>query len=352
MKPAIVRSGGAGHLERLAASLMVATALLIGGLYHGLGWSVFVKSRLAWVAIAPVAGLWLWLAWTALAPRRRDHQLLDLARGLIAWVVALILIRYSLAKVFGSQFGPPLQSELDTPLRDLSGFQLTWRFFGYHYGYALFVAAGQLGAAILMCFGRTRLLGACLQAPIMANIVVLNVTHGIPVKLLSSILLVLDLYLIAALGGRRLLAFFLGDDVGPRPRGPFRWKLTAFAALLLCGYVAYAGAHYHGAVQRRYQPSPIHGTWEVVEVTRGQAVSDWQRMYFENYLHRGKHIGSARTRDGLVWFRYTVDPEEQTIRLELPMRRLEGRLERRDRSMTIRGTLGDRAIAIELERVH
>lgn len=353
MQSAIARSGDIGWVRRLAASLMVATALLIGALYNGAGLRLFAENKLAWLAFAPAGGLVLWLAWTALVPRRRDHQVLDLGHGLIAWVVATILIIYSVAKVFGGQFGPPMQSELDTPLRDLSGFQLTWRFFGYSYAYTLFVAGGQLGAAILMCFGRTRLLGACLQAPIMANIVVLNITHGIPVRLLSAILLALDLYLIAALGGRRLLAFVLGDRVTPRPPGPTRWRIAGLKALFLALYILYVGAAMLAARQSWYQPSPVYGTWEVAEVRRSghQAVSDWQRIYFENYRHGGKHIGSVRNRHGLVRFRYSAGADDHRIHIALPMKQLDGRFELSDRSMTIRGTLAGQPIELDLERV-
>lgn len=350
MRSAITRTGDIGFGRRLAASAMVAMALMIGTLYAGFFVDLFIRDRVLWLAAAAPLGFALSLAWTRLVSRQRDHELADLGHGLIAWVLALILITYAVAKIYGGQFGPPMEVELDTPLRDLTGFQLTWRFFGHSYTYVMFVAGGQLVAAVLLCFGRTRLLGACLLAPIMTNIVVINFTHQIPVRLLSSILLVLDLYLIAALGGRRLLSFFFGDSVSPHPRGAIRWRRWALKAAALAAFVALICAQYAALRDSWWRPSPVHGTWDVVEVREpgATAVKDWQRIYFENYMHRGTHLGSARTPDGLLRFGYTTDSNDATIRMRLPVRELRGHFELRDDVMTIRGTLGDRPIVLEL----
>jgi hypothetical protein len=350
---AIARTGDIGPGRRLAASVMIAQALLIAGVYLGLGMEWFAHDTLSW-ALAPIpTGLLVYAAWTRTASRRRDAWIADLGHGLIAAVIAGVLVIYVVAKIYGGQFGPPLEVELDTKLRDLTGFQLTWRFFGYSFAYAMFVAAGQGVGAALLCFARTRLLGACLLAPIMANIAVINFTHQIPVRLLSAILLALDLYLIAALGGRRLIAFFTGGDVAPRPHGPIRWSRAAIKAALLAAYFTLTCVQFAAMRDSWWRPSPIHGTWDVIEVRRGdggdQAIADWQRIYFENYRHKDRHVGSARSPEGQVWFRYDVDGA--SIRIALPMRELAGTIARDGASMTIRGELGDRPIAIELRRV-
>lgn len=356
MERAIARPGELDLARRLAVSVALAMALLVGALYLGLGVRLFVWSRTAWVLAALPAGVAIAALWTAAASRRRDRWLADLAHGAVAAIIAGVLIIYVVAKIYGGQFGPPLEVELDTRLRDLSGFQLTWRFFGYSFAYAMFVAAGQGLGAALLCFARTRLLGACLLAPILANIAVLNVTHHIPVRLLSTVLLVLDLYLVAALGGRRLVAFFFGGHVTPRPFGPVRWQLAAIKAALLVAWFAAMAIQFAALRESVWQKSPVHGTWDVVEVSRDRGapaashVGEWQRIYFENYRHDGRHVGSTRTPAGLVWFHYRAGGG--AIEIELSMRKLEGRYQQRDgRSMVIRGRLGDRPVELRLRRI-
>ena len=357
MQSAIDRPGELGLLDRLQVSFMVALALLVATIYTGFGIRLFLTNKLLWLASSIPVGLALAALWTAGVDRRRDRWLAGLGHGLIAAILAGVLVTYVVAKIYGGQFGPPSELELDTPLRDLSGFQLTWRFFGYSFAYAMFVAAGQGVGALLLCFARTRLLGACVLVPIMANIVVINVTHGVPVKLLSSLLLVLDLYLVAALGGRRLVAFFTGGDVAPRPHGPIRWGRAAIKGALFAAFFTMTAVQFSAMRDQWWRPSPVHGTWDVVEVTDevtdapgAEAISDWSRVYFENYRYQGRHVGAARTPDGVVRFVYTTGDDGE-IHIQLPMRVLDGAYTREGRAMVIRATLDDRPIAIRLLRL-
>jgi uncharacterized membrane protein YphA (DoxX/SURF4 family) len=70
------------------------------------------------------------------------------------YLIAYLIITYGFAKLNGAQFNT-LDSELDRPIRDISGFTLTWYFFGYSKVYGTFIALVQVAGCIMLMFRRT-----------------------------------------------------------------------------------------------------------------------------------------------------------------------------------------------------
>src|SRR5204862_839818 len=87
----------------------------------------------------------------------------------VRWGAAVLCIVYGFAKLNGAQF-TILDSELARPMGEVSGFWLTWHYFGYSEIYGTLLALIQIGAAILLVVPRTTLAGALLLLPVAANI--------------------------------------------------------------------------------------------------------------------------------------------------------------------------------------
>ncbi len=80
---------------------------------------------------------------------------------------------YGLSKLLHLQFN--LQSELaQRPIGSLTGYQLTWYYFGYSRLYASILGLTQVAGATLLLFRKTTLLAAVLMTPVMANILLIN----------------------------------------------------------------------------------------------------------------------------------------------------------------------------------
>ena len=94
------------------------------------------------------------------------------------WIAAALCFVYGFAKINGSQF-TILDSELTRPLGEVSGFWLTWYYFGYSPVYGTFLALAQIGAGILIIVPRTALAGALLLLPMVANILLIDLFYGI-----------------------------------------------------------------------------------------------------------------------------------------------------------------------------
>lgn len=97
---------------------------------------------------------------------------------LLRYGLALLLVQFALNKLIPGQF-LLYNRDFDLPLRELPARRLAWHFLGYSSLYNGFVAAIELSAGLLLCFGRTVVGGALLSAATLINIVVIDTAFGI-----------------------------------------------------------------------------------------------------------------------------------------------------------------------------
>src|SRR5262245_17795233 len=110
--------------------------------------------------------------------------------------VALLIITYGFAKLNGSQF-TVLSSELDKPMGQVSGFWLTWYYFGFSPLYSNLIAVAQIAGGVALMFRRTTLIGSCFLLPIVSNILLIDIFYRIdPGAMIVAVLLLFGLVLI------------------------------------------------------------------------------------------------------------------------------------------------------------
>jgi len=113
--------------------------------------------------------------------------------------VFVMLNIYGLGKLLGGQFyrkGHLPTEVAQKTLEQVGGFELAWTFMGYSYVYILFVGIFQVVGAWMLLWNRSKLIGAAILLPIMANIVVFDAVYGIPVGALVSASVYLTLLLL------------------------------------------------------------------------------------------------------------------------------------------------------------
>ncbi|MEO1625607.1 MAG: hypothetical protein AAFV25_10670 [Bacteroidota bacterium] len=144
------------------------------------------------------------LIWSVL-DRKRPHyeQALQWLIVLVRYYLFFQMALYGLAKIFYLQFQPPRFARLIQAYGDSSPMGLLWTFMGYSKGYTMFTGFGEFLGGLLLLFRRTRTLGALLVFGIMFNVMMLNFCYDVPVKILSTHLVLLAMGLIT-LDGRRL----------------------------------------------------------------------------------------------------------------------------------------------------
>lgn len=309
--------------SRLDATYDAFSFALVGiavvGLYFET-FDLFTDSRtgLMGVGAGALAGATFSLASTRLPMARADRlaRLRRLAWDLVRLFVAFEMMRYGTAKLVGMQFYPRYYF-LDTRPADMTPMALAWTFFGRTYGYQAISGAVEVVAAVLLCSRRTAALGACVLLAAMTNIVLLNFFYDVPVKLFSSIYLVMGLYVLTP-DARRIWGALVGDGAVPprsdvtrasgRPARPI--AIAAVVALVL---VLPAADIVHKAAQRGiFRADRLEGAWIVQSVTGASLPVDgrWQKIFFEKGDYGFVQAGSERVR-----FDMTFDDATGSLRM-------------------------------------
>lgn len=219
------------------------------------------------------------LVWSLADYRRPNYETLHAwLRLLVRYTLAFTLFGYGFAKVFPLQFGTPGFLRLIEPYGDFSPMGSLWWFMGASIPYIIFSGAAEVLGGLLLVFRRTAMLGALVSFGVMLNVAALNYCYDVPVKLYSSNLVLMAIFL-AARDARRLFDFFLlnrptaaADLMAPRlPRRWMRIGATAFQVLFV-GYCLYGQVHGGWqAYKDRYinpQRPPLYGLYEVESFAR------------------------------------------------------------------------------------
>ncbi|MBA5791492.1 hypothetical protein H1R17_13000 [Flavobacterium sp. xlx-214] len=94
------------------------------------------------------------------------------------YFLATIIILYAFAKIFETQFTSQ-PSIYDKPIGSLTGFQLTWYYYGYSYWYGFIIAITQITSGLLLFFRKTTRLGITIYLTFMINILLMDFAYDI-----------------------------------------------------------------------------------------------------------------------------------------------------------------------------
>lgn len=137
------------------------------------------------------------LIWTMFDPHRKHHYVLYywLTVG-VRYYLAFTMIHYGLIKMVKIQFPDPDNLRLNQNYGNSSPMGLAWTFLGFSTGYNIFMGIAELMATFLL-FRRTTTIGAvfCLMASL--NIMAVNYFYDVPVKMISTALVLFSVFLLA-----------------------------------------------------------------------------------------------------------------------------------------------------------
>ena len=193
------------------------------------------------------------------------------------YFLATIILMYAFGKIVGTQFSSQ-PSLYDRPVSSLSGFELTWYYYGYSYWYGVFLAGSQITAALLLFFRRTTRLGVMLYLAIIGNIVVLDFAYDIRgAKGMAVLLTVLALFVFLS-EWRVFYQYFLAEPAAFEGVEQPTWfnrarrvKLVYIPAVFL-GFWALTTT-----LKNKYMAqNQFYGTWQADSREPG-----WNRLHFE-----------------------------------------------------------------------
>lgn len=235
------------------------------------------------VATLATIALALSLIWTMLALGRGvGLRMRAFTSVYLRYFLAATLLSYGFAKVLPVQMPYPGPDRLLNSFADTSPMGLLWTFIGASPAYQMFAGAGEVIGGLLLLWRRTALLGALVSTGVMTNVVALNFCYDVPVKLYSSHLLLISLFLIAP-HAMRLAAVLLlnlpAQAVELRPFAlPGRWlralevsaKLFVVSVLVVPPILMNHQDLINGGLLST--PKPWHGLYMVESFTRDGVV--------------------------------------------------------------------------------
>ena len=137
------------------------------------------------------------IIWTIFDKKSKNYKRLYYWLTLaIRLYVGLMLINYGLVKVIKLQFSSPSLYRLTETYGESSPMGLAWTFLGFSNGYNIFMGIAEI-AAVLLLFRRTLTLGAIITLMTTANVMAVNYFYDVPVKILSTHLVLMTLFLLA-----------------------------------------------------------------------------------------------------------------------------------------------------------
>lgn len=119
--------------------------------------------------------------------------------------ISIILIKYGLDKIFKTQFPEPEPNILFTRFGNLDKDILFWSTIGTSKTYNIITGSFEVFTGILLWSKRTQFLGLLLAVACFCQILIINVSFDISVKFFSSVLLVMNVFLLRKNGWELLV---------------------------------------------------------------------------------------------------------------------------------------------------
>jgi hypothetical protein len=241
------------------------------------------------------------IVWSLVDRKRPDYRTLhEWLRIYLRYALAFTMLGYGMDKVFALQFNwsLPGPGRLAEPLGNYSPMALMWTFMGYSKPYTIFAGVGEVIGGVLLFSRRTTTLGALVICGVMANVVALDFSYGVGVKIQASLFLLLAIFLLASDLPRLMEVFVLNRPVpaanleNPIPKDWMkRPRLVLHAAIVVFALYWFAGPGVQDQRERGHYPrSPFYGLYQVEAFAQdGRPVilngANWRRVIFEAKGH-------------------------------------------------------------------
>jgi len=129
--------------------------------------------------------------------KKKQNEIIWACKTVTLYFLAYVLLKYGLDKVFCRQFYQPAPNILYTPFGNLDKDILFWSTMGTSPAYSIITGSFEVLAALLLLFRRTRTLGLLLALVALVQILIINFSFDISVKIFSLLLTAMALYLLA-----------------------------------------------------------------------------------------------------------------------------------------------------------
>jgi hypothetical protein len=274
---------------------------------------------------------------------------------------------YGMVKAIPLQMPYPFLSRLVEPFGNMSPMGVLWFSVGASPAYETFAGCAELMGGLLLISRRTRTLGLLICLADMTQVFVLNMTYDVPVKQFSFHLILIALLLL--LPQRKRLANFFVLNRAVEAYEPPALFAGRRAHRIATGVIAFVwvwmpgcGAYGTWDSWHQYGPgaakSALYGIWNVKSYSEdgkdkpllAPDAQGWRRLIFDYPGYMQVQLMD----DSLTGFPDAIDEHANTITLTSRTDKsvtAKFTYKRSSGSMSLDGTLRDRKVELQLERV-
>jgi len=182
----------------------------------------------------------------------------------------------------------------------------------------LFMGIAELLASLLL-FRRTATIGAIITLMTAANVMAINYFYDVPVKIVSTALVIMCLYLLLPNMGRLFIFFFEGGQTVLRTLYvPFaeRWmRITKYTLkYLLIAFALFVGIIQIASVYSQYgdgaPKSPLYGAYKVdtFKTSNKSNLKKWDILFLSSPTN-----GAIKDQDGFEYLNIAADTSKKTM---------------------------------------
>jgi len=222
------------------------------------------------------------------------------------YFLATVILMYAIAKIMGTQFSSA-PSIWDKSVGELSGFELTWFFYGYSFWYGVFIASSQIIASFLLFFKRTTRVGIVLYLSIMINILVLDLAYSIDAAIGMAIVLTLVALFVFLSEFKIFYDFFITKPPLFENTDRPNWinKLSKFKYVYIVVTIIGLFAMTYTLKNKIMTQNEFYGAWQPKNYEK------WNRIYFQPAFTFS--IRKGNNFDEIYSGKYKVDRDNQEI---------------------------------------
>lgn len=265
------------------------------------------------------------IIWSMLDRKKTNYQTLYYwLTVIVRYYLAFTLFLFALEKFFKMQFPDLGYYTLTEQLGDMSPMSLAWAFFGYSYGYNIFMGLAE-STALLLLFRRTTTLGALLTIVTLANVMAVNYNYDVHAKMYPTALFLMAFFLLFKDLKRLMRFFFTGQAISlpviKAPEFKKRWMniskvvlkvlvIGYFTVLPVMDYIGYT----KNAEERGKAKSEISGVYDVdTYVTNKDTLSIDDPFRWKQIVIGDKMIEAARFSGDSIAFLYVSVANKELI---------------------------------------
>jgi uncharacterized membrane protein YphA (DoxX/SURF4 family) len=251
------------------------------------------------------------------------HKIENVIRLIATYYLGWVLLKYGLDKLFKYQFYLPEPNILYSRVGDLDKDILFWSSMGSSYSYNIFMGISEIIPGMLLFFGKTRKLGLLLALGVLLNVVAINFSFDISVKLFSSFLLFITFYLIEPfavnlwrfISNQKIALIQSSIDASNQSTKTFHWSNLAVVSIILIEsmFVYVNNQNFNDDKQER----PLfHGAYEVDQFIQGNDTLVGENNSLKNiFFHRDSYLIFQFKNEEMVDFKMDIDPIKKNLTL-------------------------------------